>query len=89
MEKKFLILESLIKEYIKHPAPISSSYLQRKLELNLSSATIRYYFKQLTEHGYLIKQHVSSGRIPSDMALKIYWRQKLKTESFSVSNIQN
>ena len=82
MEKRLQILEGLIKEYIKHPAPISSSYLQNKLNLNLSSATIRYYFKQLTESGYLVKQHVSSGRIPSNMALKFYWRQKFKDKNF-------
>ena len=88
MEKRLQILEGLIKEYIKHPAPISSSYLQEKLDLDISSATIRYYFKQLTQSGYLVKQHVSSGRIPSNMALKFYWRQKLKKKSFHVANLQ-
>ncbi len=88
MEKRLQILEGLIEEYIKHPAPISSSYLQKRLNINLSSATIRYYFKQLTQSGYLVKKHRSSGRVPSSMALKLYWRQKLKERSFYIKDIE-
>ena len=87
MNKRLQILEGLIEEYIKHPAPISSSYLQKRLELNLSSATIRYYFKQLTQSGYLIKKHRSSGRVPSSMALKFYWRQKLKANNIYIKDV--
>ncbi len=78
MQKKFIVLEGLIEEYIKRPEPISSQYLQKKLTIPLSSATIRYYFKQLTQDGYLEKVHSSSGRVPTKISLKNYWRSRLK-----------
>jgi len=78
MEKKFLILEQLIRAYIEHPEPVSSKLLQQKLQIGISSATIRYYFKQLTQNGYLQKEHVSSGRIPTKSSLKQFWRRYLK-----------
>lgn len=86
MEKRFLILERLIEEYIANPVPISSKYLQTKLPIEVSSATVRYYFKQLTESGYLQKQHVSSGRVPSSLALKNYWRNRLKQKEFWIES---
>lgn len=86
MKKKFVILEKLIEEYIANPAPISSKYLQERLPIEVSSATIRYYFKQLTENGYLQKQHVSSGRVPSSLALKNYWRNRLRQKEFWVDS---
>ncbi len=86
MKKKYLILEKLIEEYIANPTPISSKYLQEKLPVEISSATIRYYFKQLTQNGYLQKQHVSSGRVPSSLALKNYWRNRLKQKEFALDS---
>ncbi|BCD67877.1 hypothetical protein [Nitratiruptor sp. YY09-18] len=87
MEKKFVILEQLIREYIDNPEPISSKLLQEKLYLGLSSATIRYYFKQLTENGYLQKEHISSGRIPTKRSLKQFWRKNLKENEIVIKQI--
>ncbi|BCD61991.1 heat-inducible transcriptional repressor [Nitratiruptor sp. YY08-26] len=88
MNKSQYVLEGLIEEYIDNPVPISSKYLHEHCIPELSSATIRYYFKKLTEKGYLLKQHVSSGRIPSEMALKMYWIKKLQKKSVKVDDAQ-
>ena len=80
MKKRDYILLRLIEEYIKHPEPVSSKRLQALLDFDISSATIRYYFKQLTEVGSLKKSHVSSGRIPTTQALSSFWRTRLKND---------
>ncbi len=89
MDKETIILETLISEYIDTNEPISSKYLQEKLDIKISSATIRYYFKKLTQKGYLHKEHLSSGRIPSPVSLKEFWRKRLKQKHFLLDNMEN
>ena len=73
IDKKEFLLESIIKAYILNLEPIGSSQLKQMYDLEYSSATIRGYFKKLGDEGFLIQEHVSSGRIPSIEALKNYW----------------
>lgn len=91
--KSDLILESIIKEYLKSKSPIGSSDLQEKMMLDISPSTIRIYFKKLSEEGSLVQLHVSSGRIPTEMALRNYWIKKLEPEKpimiSDIDKIQN
>ncbi|MRI58151.1 MAG: hypothetical protein C6H99_01445 [Epsilonproteobacteria bacterium] len=82
MQKRHIVLEGVIEEYLKTQEPVSSKQLQEHLPITLSSATIRYYFKQLTQNGYLQKRHISSGRIPSQKSLRQYWRARLRKRTF-------
>jgi heat-inducible transcriptional repressor len=77
IDKKEFLLESIIKAYILNLEPIGSSQLKQMYDLEYSSATIRGYFKKLGDEGFLIQEHVSSGRIPSIEALKNYWALNL------------
>ncbi len=88
MDKQSIILERVITEYIDRREPISSKYLQNRLGIKISSATIRYYFKKLTQKGYLQKEHLSSGRIPSPISLKEFWRKKLKEKSYIIKKME-
>lgn len=72
-----MILEQIIREYVNNPEPIGSENLRLKLGIKISSATIRNYFNKLSEEGALTKVHLSSGRIPTNRALKLYWSNKL------------
>ncbi|WAN63064.1 heat-inducible transcriptional repressor HrcA [Candidatus Phytoplasma rubi] len=63
--RKRLILKAVIENYSKEVKPIGSDFLSKIPYLKFSSATIRYDMLQLEEKGYLIKNHKSSGRIPS------------------------
>ncbi len=78
--KRELILQTIIKEYIKNPVPVSSKYLQSRLDISISSATIRNYFKKMVEEGELEQEHISSGRIPAVATLKKYWRGRLSPQ---------
>jgi heat-inducible transcriptional repressor len=77
--KKQIILYSIISEYIKAPNPIGSEQLKIVLDIDLSSATIRNYFKKLSENGELEQIHTSSGRVPTNSALQNYWLNRLQT----------
>ena len=77
VDKKSLILESIIQEYLKSLEPISSKQLMDTLEIKISSASIRNYFTKLAHEGALDQIHISSGRIPTNTALKRYWIKRL------------
>ncbi|MBU2564006.1 DeoR family transcriptional regulator [Patescibacteria group bacterium] len=69
-ERQKKLLEIIVKEYVKYSKPISSKNLVKKL--SLSSATIRNEMNELEKKGYLIKPHISGGRIPTEKAYKVY-----------------
>lgn len=77
IDKRTLILESIIKEYLKNPEPIGSEQLKITLDIKISSATIRNYLKKMVDDGELAQQHISSGRVPTEVALTNYWSHRL------------
>lgn len=77
MDYKEILLSQIIKEYLKNNQPIGSESLKLTLGIDISSATIRNYFKVLSNNGILKKSHTSSGRIPTELALKNHWRKIL------------
>ncbi len=77
-ERKFDILYSIIKDYIRTAEPVGSRTIEKKYNLGISSATIRNEMADLEEMGYLIQPHTSSGRIPSDKAYRMYVDQFMK-----------
>ena len=84
IDKKEFLLQSIIKAYIEHLEPIGSTQLKSMYDLEYSAATIRGYFKKLGEEGFLAQEHISSGRTPTNEALKQYWIGKL---NFKLSGI--
>ncbi len=77
--KRDIILEEIIKAYIEENLPIGSSLLNERMGMQIPASTIRVYFKKLSDEGVLTQLHVSSGRIPTDEALKEYWSEHLNT----------
>jgi transcriptional regulator of heat shock response len=68
------ILEKVINLYIEKGEPIASEFLVIRYHLDLSPATIRNEFEELSKEGYLYKCHISSGRLPTNKALKFFIR---------------
>lgn len=81
IDKKSIILKCVISEYIKTTAPVGSEHLQSVIGFEISSATIRNYFKQMVEEGILVQFHISGGRVPSSHALKQFWSERLASIS--------
>ena len=69
-ERKKTLLREIVESYIKNVKPVGSQALCKKFKL--SSATIRNEMAALEKMGYLEKNHVSSGRIPSEAGYKYY-----------------
>ena len=91
MEKKVeLILNELIKNYIKIKEPISSTMLKELSNLNLSPSTIRGYFQSLEKRGLIEKEHFASGSYPSVKAMEEFWRKTLpsKIDDFSLEVLE-
>jgi len=74
MNKKVeLVLNELIKLYLKNRKPISSTLLKELTNINLAPSTIRGYFQLLEKNGLIEKKHFSSGSFPSKKAMEIFW----------------
>ena len=69
-ERQKELLKEIVESYIKFVKPVGSKALCKKFKL--SSATIRNEMAALEKLGYLEKNHVSSGRIPSERGYKYY-----------------
>lgn len=70
--REYRVLIGLVELYLKNGKPIGSNTLKEHGFDDLSSATIRNYFSQLEEQGYLKQQHSSGGRIPTNLAFRLY-----------------
>ena len=84
-QKKFtnnrceVILNLVIKNYLKCGSPISSKAISSSEEVSASSATIRNEMVALEKKGLIFSPHTSAGRIPSREGLRHYVDNLLAT----------
>lgn len=71
-DRKKLILQAIVEDYISTAEPVGSRSIAKKPELNISAATIRNEMGDLEDMGLLLQPHASSGRIPSKEGYKFY-----------------
>ena len=71
-ERKKHILKTVVDAYIATGEPVSSKFLTDKLNVSLSSATIRNEMSDLEQMGYLEHLHTSSGRVPTNTGYREY-----------------
>ena len=71
-ERKYLILQAIIDDYILTAMPVGSRTISRKSGVGYSPATIRNEMSDLEELGYLDQPHTSAGRVPSNKAYRLY-----------------
>lgn len=80
-ERQKNILKEIVECYIKEAKPIGSKHLCDKF--HCSSATIRNEMAILEKLGYLEKNHISSGRIPSEQGYKYYVEYLMKPKELT------
>lgn len=80
-ERQKDILKEIVEGYIKEAKPIGSRHLCEKF--NCSSATIRNEMAFLEKLGYIEKNHISSGRIPSEFGYKYYVENLMKPKELT------
>lgn len=71
-ERQEEILNRVVEDYIDSARPVSSEFLERKHHFGLSPATLRIEMQKLTDKGYLIQPHTSSGRAPTDKGYRFF-----------------
>ncbi len=69
-ERKKALLKEIVETYVKTIKPVGSNSLCKKLKC--SSATIRNEMVALENMGYIEKNHISSGRVPSELGYRYY-----------------
>ena len=82
-ERKYLILQAIIDDYISTAMPVGSRTISRKSGVSCSPATIRNEMSDLEELGYLDQPHTSAGRVPSNKAYRLYVDHLLKAAKLS------
>ena len=83
-ERKVQILRAIVQEYINTAEAVGSQTLADEYELNVSPATLRNEMADLVEMGYLVKEHVSAGRIPGPMAFRLYIKELMEEKEIPV-----
>ena len=87
-DRKRMILQAIVEDYINSAEPVGSRAISKKNELGLSSATIRNEMADLEEMGYLIQPHTSAGRVPSDAGYRFYVNSRMKRYQLGVEAVE-
>ena len=77
-ERERTVLEAIIRSYVETAEPVGSRTLSRRFGLGVSPATIRNAMSDLEEKGYLFHPHTSAGRIPTELAYRVYVNELLQ-----------
>ncbi len=80
-ERQKEILKEIVECYIKEAKPIGSNYLCERF--NCSSATIRNEMAVLEKLGLIEKNHISSGRVPSEAGYRYYVENLMKPKELT------
>jgi heat-inducible transcriptional repressor len=66
------VFRSVVESYLDSGEPVGSRTLTRSLSEKVSAATIRNVMQDLEYLGLLDSPHVSAGRIPTQMGLRMF-----------------
>jgi heat-inducible transcriptional repressor len=71
-ERSREIFRHIVEAYVQTGEPIGSRTLSRRLQLNLSPATIRNVMADLEDFGLLYAPHTSAGRLPTQAGMRLF-----------------
>jgi heat-inducible transcriptional repressor len=66
------VLEAVVRTYVETAEPAGSRNVTRRFDLGVSPATVRNTMSDLEEKGYLFHPHTSAGRVPTDLAYRVF-----------------
>ncbi len=66
------VFRRLVETYLETGEPVGSRTLSHDRSINVSAATIRNVMADLTEIGLLHAPHVSAGRLPTELGLRLF-----------------
>ena len=71
-ERSREIMRLIVEAYTETGSAVGSGTLSRRLDLPLSSATVRNVMADLEELGLLYSPHTSAGRLPTEAGLRMF-----------------
>ena len=71
-ERKSVVLQALVEEYIRSGEPVSSQAVLTRSGLDVSSATVRNDLSRLEAEGFVTQPHTSAGRVPTHHGYRYY-----------------
>jgi heat-inducible transcriptional repressor len=71
-ERERRVLDAVVRTYVDTAEPAGSRTVTRRFNLGVSPATVRNTMSDLEEKGYLLHPHTSAGRIPTDLAYRVF-----------------
>ena len=71
-DRQKTLLDTIVREYVSSASPVSSLFIEKNFDFNVSPATIRNEMQKLTESGYLFQPHTSAGRVPTDKGYRLF-----------------
>jgi len=75
-----LLLKALIESFISDGQPVGSTKLSKTSDIGISSATIRNVFTDLEDLGYIYSPHKSAGRVPTELAYRMFVDKMIKVQ---------
>lgn len=66
------ILRCIVESFVETGEPIGSRTISKRLNMDLSPATIRNVMADLEETGLLFAPHTSAGRLPTEAGLRLF-----------------
>ncbi len=87
-DRKKIILQAVVEDYISTAEPVGSRSISKKSDLNLSAATIRNEMGDLEEMGLLIQPHTSAGRVPSTLGYRLYVDNLMQKYEMTANEIE-
>ena len=86
-QRQEAILQAIVCQYTDTGQPVGSKGLVDKLPMKVSSATIRNEMAFLEHEGLVVKEHSSSGRVPSKKGYRYYVDHLLDPNSVSNNDL--
>jgi heat-inducible transcriptional repressor len=71
-ERSRIVFRRLVETYLETGEPVGSRTLSKLSDLNLSAASIRNVMQDLEGIGVLDSPHVSAGRVPTHLGLRLF-----------------
>ena len=80
-QRKKQILKAVVEDYVSSAEPVSSKAILGRLNLGVSSATIRNEMNDLEQMGLLEQPHTSAGRTPTASGYRVYVNELMGGEA--------
>jgi len=82
------LLRLVVEDVINTGESVGSQRLVEEHRLDVSPATIRNWFAELEEQGYLTQPHTSSGRVPTEKGYRFYLKELMEERGLRQRELQ-